>query len=54
MHKAGAKGVEIAAELGHPKTTIYTIIKRFESRETVEGPKSTVVHENCWNVVVEL
>ena len=41
MHKVGAKGVEIAAELGHPKTTVYTVIKRFESRGTVEGPKST-------------
>ena len=41
MHKAGAKGVEIAAKLGHPKTTVYTVIKRFENRRTVEGPKST-------------
>ena len=41
MHKADAKGVEIAAELGHPKTTVYTIIKRFESHGTVEGLKLT-------------
>ena len=41
MHKAGAKGVEIAAELGHPKTIVYTVIKRFGSHGTVEGPKST-------------
>ena len=41
MHKASAKGVEIGAELGHPKTTIYTVIKRFESCEIVEGEKLT-------------
>ena len=29
MHKVGAKGVEIVAKLGHPKTTVYIIIKRF-------------------------
>ena len=40
MHKASAKGVEIAAELGHPKATIYSVIKRFESHGTVEGEKS--------------
>ena len=28
MHKACAKEVEISAKLGHPKTTIYIIIKR--------------------------
>ena len=41
MHKVGAKGVEITAKLGHPKTIVYTLIKRFESRGTVEGPKLT-------------
>ena len=41
MHKAGAKGVEIANKLGYPKTTVYTVIKRFESHGTIEGPKST-------------
>jgi predicted transcriptional regulator len=40
MHKVGAKGVEIAAELGHPKMTIYTILKRFERCGIVEGQKS--------------
>ena len=40
MHKAGAKGVEIAAELGHPKTNVYIVIKRFESCGIVEGLKS--------------
>jgi len=40
VHKAGAKGVEITAKLGHPKITVYTTIKRFESCETVEGEKS--------------
>ena len=41
MHKAGAKGVEIAAEVGHPKTTISTVIKRFERFGAVEGEKSS-------------
>ena len=40
MHKVGAKGVEIAAKLSHPKTTVYIEIKRFESHGTVEGEKS--------------
>ena len=40
MHKVGAKWVEIAAKLGHPKTTIYSAIERFESHEIVEGLKS--------------
>ena len=40
MHKASAKGVEIATKLCHPKTTVYTVIKRFESCGTVEEPKS--------------
>ena len=40
MHKVGAKGVKIAAEFGHLKTTVYTVIKGFESRGIVEGPKS--------------
>ena len=35
MHKVGAKGVEIAAKLGHLKTTVYTVIKRFESHGIV-------------------
>jgi DNA-binding IclR family transcriptional regulator len=41
MHKAGAKGVEIATKLGHPKTIVYTVLKRFERCGTVEGQKST-------------
>ena len=41
MPKVGAKGVEIAAELGHPKTTLYIVIKRFESHGTIEGKKLT-------------
>ena len=41
IHKAGAKGVEIATELGLPKTIVYTIIKRFESRRTIEGKNLT-------------
>ena len=41
MHKAGTKEVEIVAKLGHSKTTVYIVIKRFESRGTVEGPKLT-------------
>ena len=41
MHQAGAKSVEIAAKLGHPKTTVYSVIKRFKLRGTVQGHKST-------------
>ena len=41
LHKAGVKGVEIAAKLGHPKTIVYIVLKRFERRWTLEGQKST-------------
>ena len=41
LHKAGVKGVEIAAKLGHPKTTVYIVLKRFERHGTLEGQKST-------------
>ena len=27
MYKVGAKRVEIAAKLSHPKTTVYTVLK---------------------------
>jgi hypothetical protein len=30
MYKVGAKGVEIVAELGHPKMIVYIVFKRFE------------------------
>jgi hypothetical protein len=34
------KRVEIETKLGHPKTTIYTVLKRFEYCRIVEGQKS--------------
>ena len=39
LHKTGVKGVEIAAKLGYPKTTVYTVLKRFEHRRTLEGTR---------------
>ena len=41
MHKVCAKGVEITTKLGHLKTIVYIVIKRFESFRIVEGKKST-------------
>ena len=41
LHKAGVKGVKIVAKLGHPKTTVNTVLKRFERHGTFEGQKST-------------
>lgn len=40
MHEAGVKGVQIASQLNHPTTTIYTVIKNSRRRGTVESPKS--------------
>lgn len=40
MQEASAKGVEIAAKLGHPKTIVYSVIKRSKLRRTVQGHKS--------------
>jgi transposase len=33
--------IEIAAELGHPKTIVYIVLKRLERHGTIEGQKST-------------
>ena len=41
IHKASAKGVKIATKLDHLKTTVYIVIKRFESHGIMEGKKST-------------
>jgi DNA-binding IclR family transcriptional regulator len=41
MHQGGAKGVEIVAALGHPKSTMSTVLKEFERCGSVEHPKST-------------
>jgi hypothetical protein len=41
MHHSGAKGIEILAALGHPKSTMSTFLKEFECRGSVEHPKST-------------
>jgi hypothetical protein len=38
MHQGGAKGVEIVAALGHPKSIVSTILKEFECRRSVEHP----------------
>jgi IS30 family transposase len=29
MHQGGVKGVEIVATLGHPKSTVTTVLKEF-------------------------
>jgi transposase len=41
MHQSGAKGVEIVAALGHPKSIVSAVLKEFERRGSVEHPKST-------------
>jgi hypothetical protein len=40
LHQAGTKGMQIAIQLEHPITTVYTIIKNFCLRKTNESPKS--------------
>lgn len=39
MHEAGVKGAKIARELGYSTSTVYTVLKSFERRGTVESPK---------------
>jgi transposase len=41
MSEAGLKGVQIAKELGHPTSTVYTVLKNFRLYGTVVGPKPT-------------
>jgi predicted transcriptional regulator len=41
MHQGGAKGVEIVAVLGYPKSTMSIVLKEFERRRSVEHPKLT-------------
>lgn len=41
MHQAGVWGAQIGRELGLPKSTVHTVLKNFEKRGTVEGPKPT-------------
>jgi transposase len=41
MHQGGAKGAEIVAALGHPKSTVSIVLKEFEHCGNVENPKST-------------
>jgi transposase len=41
MHQGGAKGVEIVAALGHPKSTVCTILKELERHGSIEHPKLT-------------
>lgn len=41
MRKSGAKGPQIAAELGHPISTVYTVLENEKLRGTVVSPKPT-------------
>lgn len=47
MHMGGANVVEIAAELCHLKTTVYVILKRFESQKTLEVQESSSRPQIC-------
>jgi hypothetical protein len=40
MHQGSAKGVEIVAALGHPKSTMNIVFKEFEHCGSVEHSKS--------------
>lgn len=40
MRKAGIRGAQIARALGHPQSTVYTVLKNHAERGTVESPKS--------------
>jgi len=41
MRNAGLKGSEIARKLGHPASTVYTVLANYDKRGTVEPRKSS-------------